>query len=33
MSSMLRRIAWFVALWVLSVGALVAVAALIRLFL
>ncbi|MBC7164930.1 MAG: DUF2474 family protein [Roseovarius sp.] len=29
----LRRIVWFIALWALGVGALAAVAALIRLFL
>ena len=33
MSAPMRRLAWFVALWVLGVGALAAVAALIRLFL
>lgn len=29
----LRRVLWFIALWVLGVGALAAVAAIIRLFL
>ncbi len=29
----LRRIGWFIALWLLGVGALAAIAALIRLFL
>lgn len=29
----LRRVLWFIALWALGVGALAAVAALIRLFL